>query len=88
MIRIFRVFIPATVLFLVLSEFVLLFGCLCVGYVIALGSSMEGSLEIFLLQENGILRICLAVASMMIGLYFQDLYTNFRMATASVSCSS
>ena len=80
MIRIFRVVIPTSVIVLSLSEMVLLFACLCLGYVLALAqSSFEGTLDLFLFQENGILRIMLAVLSMMIGLYFQDLYTNFRL---------
>src|SRR5260221_13733708 len=82
MIRIFRVFIPTTVVILMLSEIILLFACLSLGYQFAIAqSSSEGSLELFLFQENGILRIGLAVATMVIGLYFQDLYTDFRLGT-------
>jgi exopolysaccharide biosynthesis polyprenyl glycosylphosphotransferase len=85
MIRIFRVFIPTTVVLLALSEMILLFGCLCAGYAIAVArSNLEAPLEIFLLQENGILRISLAVATMMISLYFQDLYTDFRLTNRLV----
>ena len=82
MIRIFRVFIPTTVVLLMLSEIILLFGCLMLGYVLASGQSsyVESPLELFLLQESGILRIGLVVATMVIGLYFQDLYTDFRLS--------
>lgn len=80
MIRIFRVFIPTTVVVLALSEMVLLFACLCAGYVLSGGQTYTGApLDLFLTQENGILRISLAVATMMISLYLQDLYTNFRL---------
>ncbi len=85
MIRIFRVFIPTTVVLLALSEMILLFACFCAGYALSVGSRYtEEPLGIFLTQENGILRISLAVATMMISLYFQDLYTNFRLTKRSV----
>ena len=80
MIRIFQVFIPATAIFLLLSEIVLLFGCFTVGYVLGIPKLyVEISLEFYLQQQNGILRIGLAVAMIVVGLHFQDLYTNFRV---------
>jgi sugar transferase (PEP-CTERM system associated) len=75
MIRLFRVFIPTSVLTLLLSEIVLMYFCLI------LASLWINDLdpEFFLLEQDGLFRMSFVVVSLVIGLYFQDLYTNLRV---------
>jgi sugar transferase (PEP-CTERM system associated) len=75
MIRIFRVFIPASVVALLISEVILLVMC----FVIALVSATEVDPEFVLLYDGGAARISIAVLSILLGLYFQDLYTDLRI---------
>ena len=75
MIRLFRVFIPTSVVALLVSEVILTYTC----YVVATFLMMEAAPEVFLLDDNGWLRISLVVACLMLGIYFHDLYTQFRI---------
>jgi sugar transferase (PEP-CTERM system associated) len=75
MVRLFRVFIPASVLGLLISEAVLIFSC----YVVASFLLLETDPQIFLLYDAGLWRILLVVACIMLALYFNDLYWQFRI---------
>jgi sugar transferase (PEP-CTERM system associated) len=75
MIRLFRVFIPTSVVALLVSEVILTYTC----YVVATFLMMDAAPEVFLLDDNGWLRIALVVACLMLGIYFHDLYTQFRI---------
>lgn len=75
MIRLFRVFVPTSVLALILSETVLIFCC----FILATYYSLESDPEVFLLYDGGLMRMSLVVLSVMLGLYFQNLYTDFRI---------
>src|SRR5579884_2355435 len=75
MIRLFRVFIPASVLGLLISEAVLIFFC----YVLSCYFVLDADPQIFLLYDNGLWRIALVVACIMLALYFNDLYWQFRI---------
>ena len=75
MIRIFQVFIPTSVLALLVSEIAALFLCFTLGSF----ATIDAAPEVFLLYEGGLGRISLAVLSIVVGLYFQDLYTNLRV---------
>jgi sugar transferase (PEP-CTERM system associated) len=85
MIRIFRVFIPASVIGIVLSEIVIAFLCY-VAAVFVLGQFInpDFSTIVFFQNDNGALKIALVVASILAGLYFQDLYANFRVKSFSL----
>ncbi len=75
MIRIFRVFIPTSVVALLLSEVVLIyFSLICASLVVN-----DVDPEFFLLEQEGLFRITIVVASVVVGLYFQDLYNNLRV---------
>jgi sugar transferase (PEP-CTERM system associated) len=75
MIRLFRVFVPTSVIALLLSETILIFSCfLLSSYII-----LESDPEVFLLYDGGLLRVTLVVLSVMLGLYFQNLYNDFRV---------
>ena len=75
MTRVFRVFIPDTVLILIVSEAILLYTCyLLTGFLV-----LKVDPQVFLQYENGWMRIAAAVLSLMAGFYFFDLYTNFAV---------
>jgi exopolysaccharide biosynthesis polyprenyl glycosylphosphotransferase len=74
MIRLFRVFIPKSIIGLVVSDFLLLYGC----FLLPLYLFMPDA-EIYLRYEDGFVNISIAVVTVVLGLYFQDLYTEFRI---------
>jgi len=71
MIRLFRVFIPTSVVGLLLIETVLIFGL----YSAVLFLRNDFSAEIYLLYEGGFGRVAIVTASILLGLYFNDLYS-------------
>lgn len=75
MIRVFRVFIPTSVIALLISEVILLFLC----FVVALMLVTDVDPEFILFYDGGLPRITIAVVSILTGLYFQDLYTELRI---------
>jgi sugar transferase (PEP-CTERM system associated) len=80
MIRLFRVFLPTSVVALILSEVVLIFAC----FIIATYLVVDSDPEVFLLYDGGLIRMTLVVASVMLGLYFQDLYNDFRIRSKTL----
>jgi sugar transferase (PEP-CTERM system associated) len=74
MIRVFRVFVPTSVIALLISEIVLLFAC----YILFSYWILDVDAPIFLMYENGLVRIAGNVAVIILGLYFNDLYARFR----------
>ncbi len=75
MIRLFRVFVPTSTLVLLLTEIGLVFAA----YFVTLYVLLPYEPEIFLLYEDGILRLSLVVLAVVLSLYFQDLYSNGRI---------
>ncbi len=75
MVRLFRVFVPASVLALLISETILLISC----YILAAFLVLESDPSVFLLYDGGLARIALVVGCEMVGIYFHDLYTKFRI---------
>lgn len=75
MIRLFRVFVPASVVVLLLSEVVLLYSC----FVAVLVWVVDVDPEFVLFYDGGLSRISIAVASILAALYFQDLYGELRI---------
>ena len=75
MIRLFKVFLAARSVVLFLTESLLI----SASFLVAANISVEGfDASIFLLYEEGLLRVALVVFSIQLGLYFQDLYTRIR----------
>lgn len=77
MIRLFRVFIPASVLALLICDVILAFLC----FVIAAHLVLDADPFLFLIEEGGLARIALVVATITAGLYLSDLYERFRLRT-------
>jgi sugar transferase (PEP-CTERM system associated) len=75
MIRLFRVFVPTSVVGLLLSETLLAFFC----YLLASLLVSENDPVIELLYEGGLSRICFVVLSIILGNYLNDLYSDFRI---------
>lgn len=80
MIRLFRVFLPTSVVALVLSEVILIFAC----FIISTYLVVDSDPQVFLLYDGGLSRIALVVVSVMLGLYFQDLYNDFRIRSKTL----
>jgi sugar transferase (PEP-CTERM system associated) len=74
MIRLFRVFVPTSVFVLVISEFILLLSC----YVVTSYFVFTFDANIWLLDDGGLLRLIVAVVSILISLHLLDLYTYIR----------
>lgn len=80
MVKIFRVFVPASVIGLVLSEFIIVFFCYVgASFLLARLINPEFSPIIFFESESGSLRIVAVVVSIVAAIYFQNLYTDFRV---------
>ena len=67
-----RVFVPVGALALLFSEILLIASCFLVVTFLILNVDPS----VFLLADHGLLRIALAGASILFGLYFEDLYVN------------
>ena len=80
MVRLFRVFVPTSVVTLLISEIVLIFSC----YILASFFTLDTDPGVFLLYEGGLRRITLVVACVMLGIYFHDLFTQFRIKSRVV----
>jgi sugar transferase (PEP-CTERM system associated) len=80
MVKIFKVFVPVSVLVLLVCETAILYGCYVAGVYLA-QAMFEGPLFAagFLWDDNGFVRILIAVATIMLGLYFNDLYESFQI---------
>src|SRR5579863_537668 len=75
MIRLFRVFVPSSVLALLLSEVILIYTC----YVVATFIVLYEDPQVFLADDNGLVRIAVVVACIVVGIYFHDMYEQFRI---------
>jgi sugar transferase (PEP-CTERM system associated) len=74
MIRLFRVVVPTSIFVLLLSEAVLLTFC----YVVTTYWQTEVDASVFLWYDGCFARILIVVFSILIGLHFLDLYSDFR----------
>lgn len=72
MVRLFRVFIPASVVILLISEILLVIG----SYILAAYIGYEGDATAYLLYGTGSISISLVVVSIIVGLYLHDLYSD------------
>ena len=85
MIQLFRVFIPASVVGLVLSEFLICSVCYVIAAILLNGViNPDFSPVIFFANENGVLRIAVVVLCIIIALYFQNLYADLRVRSLTL----
>lgn len=76
MIRLFKVSVPGTILILLVTEVLLLFGC----YFAAVYWSAAVP-EVYLFEENGIWGVCFVVFVIVMGLYLADRYNDYQIAS-------
>jgi sugar transferase (PEP-CTERM system associated) len=83
MLRIFKVFVPASVLILLVGEAALLYGSYISGVFLA-ERFMDGPgfARLFLYEEHGFIRLAVVTATIMFGLYFNDLYERLHARSA------
>jgi len=74
---VFRRIIPGRVAALLATEFILIYLC----YVAATFAFLRFDAEVFLFDDNGRLRILIVAICLILGIYFHDLYSNFRVRT-------
>jgi sugar transferase (PEP-CTERM system associated) len=75
MVRLFKVFIPVVTLALLLSECILVTGC----FLLAAHLFLPDDPSIFLTAGGGAIGIALAVVTIIVGLYLNDLYTDVQV---------
>src|SRR5919197_4411640 len=80
MIRLFKVFIPVGTLTLLVSETVLVFSA----FIFATYLTFDADPTVYLMDEGGLMRIGLVVFSILIGLHFHDLYSQFHVKSRVV----
>jgi len=82
MVKIFKVFVPASVVALLIGETAIVFGCYVSGLFIAEWLfETPGFAEDFLFT-NGLLRLSIVVATIILGLYFNDLYDSLHIRSS------
>ena len=79
MIRLFRVFIPKSIVALVICDFLLIAACYVAGSFL-----LADDLGIFLWVEDGARNISIAAFSVLLSFYFQNLYSEFRVRSALI----
>jgi sugar transferase (PEP-CTERM system associated) len=85
MFQIFRVFIPASVIGLICSEFALIFFCYLAGtWLVSEFINPNLVLSSFVFDEGGLFQIAIVILCLVAGLYFQNLYSDFRITSISV----
>src|SRR5579872_1034406 len=77
MIRLFRVFVPTSVVALLISEIILIFSCYIASAYLFLLVDVDP--EVFLTDDGGLLRIAAVIVVLVGGFYLHDLYTQFRI---------
>ncbi len=80
MIRLFKVFIPVGTLTLLVSEVLLVISA----FIFATYVVLEVDPTVFLLYDGGLSRIVLVVLSILVGLHFHDLYSQFHVKSRIV----
>jgi len=76
-IRLFRVFIPASVVALLLSEILLVTAC----YSVATIFTVSFDAGFYLFVQGNFWKVLLIASCIILGLYFQDLYTDLRITS-------
>ena len=73
MIRLFRVFVPVGTITLLISEILLV----TAAFVLALFLVLQVDPTVFLFYDGGVARIALVLLSILVGLHFHDLYSQY-----------
>ncbi len=83
--QLFRAFIPASIVGLVLSEITLIFLCYIAGsWLVMRFINPNLIVSTFLLYEGGLPQIAVVTLCLVAGLYFQNLYSNVRIKSSTL----
>lgn len=83
--QLFRAFIPASVIGLAISEAILIFFCYIAGeWLVIHLLNPYIDMTYYLVDDGGIIQISIVVACLILGLYFQNLYSNVRVKSATL----
>ena len=74
MIRLFRVFIPKSIVALFVLDILLITACFLLPVAL-----LVPDLEIYLFYDDGLIKIAIGVATVVLGIYYLDLYSEFRV---------
>ncbi|MGD1069969.1 MAG: sugar transferase [Bryobacteraceae bacterium] len=78
--QLFRAFIPASLIGLILSELTLIFLCYLAGsWLVHRFLNPELDLNAFVFYEGGLLQIAVVAGCLLLGFYFQNLYSDIRV---------
>jgi sugar transferase (PEP-CTERM system associated) len=81
MVKIFKVFVPVSVIALLICEAAILFGCYLAGLYLAEWLFEPATFAEDFFFTDGPLRLSFVVATIMLGLYFNDLYESFHISS-------
>ena len=76
MLRLFRVNVSSRIAALLASEFILIYSCYLAATLVWLRRDLRADAEVFLVDDQGWLRILTVVLCLLLSLYFHDLYSN------------
>ena len=83
--QLFRVFIPTSVIALAFSEFSFIFLCYVAGsWLVSRFINPNLVVGAFLVDEGGLIQITVVTVCLVLGLYFQSLYTNVRVKSLTL----
>jgi sugar transferase (PEP-CTERM system associated) len=81
MVKIFKVFVPVSVIVLLFCEAAILLGCYVAGLYLAEWLLESPMVATDFLMADGVPRLSIAVATIMFGLYVNDLYESFQITS-------
>jgi hypothetical protein len=84
MLRLFRVYVSTRVAALLASEFILIYAC----YLAATLTWLRADVEVFLVDDQGWLRILIVVLCLLLSIYFHDLYSNLGTRPKRIAATS
>jgi len=83
--QLFRVFIPGNLIVLILSEVVLTLLCYFAGlWLVSTFLNPSMVLSVYILDEGGLIQVMLAAGCLILGLYFQNLYSEIRVKSSAL----
>src|SRR5580704_19488305 len=80
MTRIFRVFVPATAVVLLLSEILLITSA----FIIAVYLTLDVDPWVNLIDDGGLVNLIPVLVTILVGMYFNDLYSQFHVKSRIV----
>src|SRR5271165_2881685 len=80
MTRIFRVFVPATAVVLLVSEILIITSA----FIVAVYSTLDVDPWVYLMYDGGLVHLIPVLLTILLGMYFNDLYSQFYVKSRIV----